>query len=245
MSERRACRIVGQHRSTQRREAMQRRGRRRPEEAGCATSPASTSAGNRKAHGLRRDEGWGCNRNKIQRLWREECLKVPPRTRKRKRRSASTRPADRLSAEHPRHVWALAFQCDETAGILKPVNIVDEHTREELGNLVERRMEADQTVAALEAIMAKEGAAPRFIRSHDNLEVLPTRCATGAASRGRGRATSNRERRGRNPSRIPWFADAVRGAVDRATDSGYIRGSVRWQRATSRTLKPGRGTTLN
>jgi hypothetical protein len=46
------------------------------------------------------------NRKKIQRLWREEGLKVPHRKRKRQRLGTSTCPADRLRAERPNHVWA-------------------------------------------------------------------------------------------------------------------------------------------
>jgi putative transposase len=101
-----------------------------------------------------KDEGWGANRKKIQRLWREEGLRLPQRKRKRQRLGTSTCPSDRLRAEHPGHVWALDFQFDQTANgrILKLLNIIDEHSREELGGLVERRIDADRTVAALEDI---------------------------------------------------------------------------------------------
>jgi hypothetical protein len=53
--------------------------------------------------------------------------------RKRQRLGTSTCPADRLRAERPNHVWALDFQFDQTSDgkILKLLNIVDEHSREE------------------------------------------------------------------------------------------------------------------
>lgn len=78
---------------------------------------------------------------------------MPQRARKRQRLGTSTCPADRLRAEPPDHVWALDYQFDQTADgrILKLLNIVDEHTREELGGLVERRIDADRTVPCLEA----------------------------------------------------------------------------------------------
>jgi hypothetical protein len=62
-------------------------------------------------------------------------------------------PAGRAS----RPVWALDFQFDQTANgrILKLLNIVDEHSWEELGGLVERRIDTDRTVAALEAIVRR------------------------------------------------------------------------------------------
>ncbi len=173
MSERRACSIVGQHRSTQRREVTRGKGDEALRARLHAFSRKHKRWGYRKAHAVLRDEGWGANRKKIQRLWREEGLKVPPRTRKRQRVGVSTCPADRLRAERPDHVWALDFQFDQTsdARILKLLNIVDEHTREELGGLTERRIDADRTVAALEAIVSKRGVAPAFIRCDNGPEL--------------------------------------------------------------------------
>ena len=55
-----------------------------------------------------REEGWGVNRKRVQRLWREEGLRVPVKRRKRQRWGASAQPARRLRAERPNHVWALA-----------------------------------------------------------------------------------------------------------------------------------------
>src|SRR6185436_16758633 len=86
--------------------------------------------GYRRAHTLLRKDGWEVNRKRVQRLWREEGLRVPVRRRKRQRLGDSTVPADRLRAERPDHVWALDFQFDETADgrMLKLLNVVDEHT---------------------------------------------------------------------------------------------------------------------
>jgi len=173
MSERRACRIVGQHRSTQRREVTRGKGDEALRKRLHTFSREHKRWGFRMAHSVLRDEGWGANRKKIQRLWREESLKVPQATRKRQRLGSSTCPADRLRAEHPDHVWALDFQFDQTSDgkILKVLNIVDEHTREELGGLVERRIDADRTVAVLEATVTKRGAAPSFIRCDNGPEL--------------------------------------------------------------------------
>jgi hypothetical protein len=49
------------------------------------------------------------NRKAVQHLWREEGLRVPIQRRKRQRLGASTTAADRLTAEHPDHVWALGL----------------------------------------------------------------------------------------------------------------------------------------
>ena len=65
------------------------------------------------------------NRKRVQRLWREEGLRVPLKRRKRQRLGDSAQPARRLSAERPNHVWALDFQFDQTADgrVLKLLNI--------------------------------------------------------------------------------------------------------------------------
>jgi putative transposase len=91
---------------------------------------------------LRREAGqpWtGINHKRVQRLWREEGLRRPVRTRKRRRVATGT--AERLGAERPNHVWAIDFEFDQTADgrRLKLANIVDEHTREALAMRVGRR----------------------------------------------------------------------------------------------------------
>ena len=92
VSERWACRVVGQHRSTQRYEPT------------CAENDAALRArlreisaerprwGYRRAHHRLREEGWEVNRKRVQRLWREEGLRVPVRRRKRRRLGESTVP---------------------------------------------------------------------------------------------------------------------------------------------------------
>ena len=172
MSERRACAVVGQHRSTQRRPCMRARGddalRRRLRDI----SRERKRWGYRRAWATLRDEGWATNRKKIQRLWREEGLKVPARRRKRQRLGTSTYPAARLCAERPDQVWALDYQFDQTSDgrILKLLNIVDEHTREALDVVVGRRIDADSTVATLERLVAQR-CAPQFIRCDNGPEL--------------------------------------------------------------------------
>ena len=173
MPERRACRIVGQHRSTQRRPLTRTKGDDALRARLRAFSRKHKRWGYRKAWAVLKDEGFSANRKKIQRLWREEGLKVPSRKRKRQRLGTSTYPADRLRAKRPDHVWALDFQFDQTSDgkILKLLNIVDEHSREELGGLVERRIDADRTVAMLDGIVSKRRQAPEFIRCDNGPEL--------------------------------------------------------------------------
>jgi putative transposase len=173
LSERRACRYVGQHRSTQRHEPAvtgedqalrsELRGisRRRPR------------WGYRRAHQLLLDEGWALNRKRTQRLWREEGLRVPPKRRKHQRLGVSTVTADRLRAERPDHVWAIDFQWDQTADghNLKLLHVVDEFTREALAIECRRRIDSDRTVEVLERLVAQRGTAPGFVRCDNGPEM--------------------------------------------------------------------------
>ena len=120
-----------------------------------------------------RDLGWVVNRKRVQRLWREEGLRVAQRPRKRARVGTSTVPADRLRAQGLDHVWALDFQHDETADgrPLRLLHIVDEYSREALMIVVERHLTADDTVKALEAVVADRGRAPVYIRCDNGPEL--------------------------------------------------------------------------
>ena len=172
-SERRACRLAGQHRSTQRHEP-----RVAPDDEALRRRLRKVSAdhprwGYRRAHGHLVTEGWRVNRQRIQRLWREEGLRVPARKRKRRRLGTSTAEgANRLKAERPNHVWALDFQHDATSDgrELKFLNIVDECTREALRIECERTIDADETVAVLEQLVAERGA-PENLRADNGPEL--------------------------------------------------------------------------
>ncbi len=172
VSQRRACRVVGQHRSTQRRPArpipaedikLRRRLRKFARE--------HTRMGWRQAHRVVRREGWVVNHKKLRRLWREEGLRRPP-SGKRKRRRPGNSDGTQLRAEHPNHVWALDFQFDETADQrrLKLLNIIDEHTREALATDVGRSYDAEQVVATVARLAAQRGA-PGHLRMDNGPEL--------------------------------------------------------------------------
>jgi putative transposase len=123
---------------------------------------------------LRREPGgsWsGVNHKRIRRLWREEGLRRPARTRKRRR--VITEQAERLRAQRPNQVWAIDFQFDETSDgrRLKLANIVDEHTREALAMRVGRTCTADDLVEVLAGLVAVRGA-PEHLRMDNGPELL-------------------------------------------------------------------------
>lgn len=172
LSERRACRFAGQNRSTQRHrprvadddQALRRRLRKISEDR--------PRWGYRRAHGHLVTEGFSLNRKRVQRIWREEGLRVPVKTKKRRRLGESTVPADRLRAEYPGHVWALDYQHDATSDgrELKFLNVVDEFTREALAIEVDRSIDAEETVAVLARLAAKRGA-PANLRADNGPEL--------------------------------------------------------------------------
>lgn len=171
ISERRACQIVGQPRATQRyepkpaadEEALRRKLRK------IATDHKRW--GYRRAHAHLLTGGWKVNRKRVQRIWREEGLRVPQKAKKRRRagRSSAETPT---KATHPGHVWALDFQHDATDhGIeLRFCNIVDEFTREALAIEVGRSFTADATVEVLAGLISRLGA-PANIRMDNGPEL--------------------------------------------------------------------------
>ena len=113
--------------------------------------------GYRRVYHDARAEGWAVNHKKIQRLWRAEGPRVPQR-RRRKRVGSST--VDAPTADAPNVVWAAHFQfdADEQGCPIKICSIVDEHTRECIGGLVERSITAARLTAHLEEIVAARSA---------------------------------------------------------------------------------------
>ena len=173
ISERRACRYVGQSRSTQRREPVVAEDDAALRAQLKAFSRQRPRWGYRQAHQHLLDQGWQVNRKRTQRLWREEGLRVPVKRRKRQRRGESTVPGDRLRAERPDQVWAFDFQFDVTddGRAVKLLYVVDEFTREALAMEAERRIDSDHVVDVLDRIVAERGTHPEFLRCDNGPEM--------------------------------------------------------------------------
>jgi putative transposase len=174
VSERRACRAIGQPRSTQRRpapvpgtEEENLRSRLRQ------LARAHPRYGYRRITTILRREGYCVNHKRIQRLCRDEGLRVLKKAKKRSRVGTSVTEGTRLRATHPSHVWAIDFQFDQTTNFktLKLLNITDEFTKEALAIEVHRSITADDTVVVLESLVAAKGAAPGFIRMDNGPEL--------------------------------------------------------------------------
>ena len=115
--------------------------------------------------------GWVINKKRVQRLWREERLRVKVR-KIRKRAGASTTPI--AEAHAPKVVWAIDFQFDSTTDgrKFKIASIVDDHTRQSVLNMVERSIPAEDLVAALEKAFALWGGPPQVLRCDNVPEFI-------------------------------------------------------------------------
>lgn len=173
VSQRRACRVVGQHRSTQRlvppaatdddvelRAWLRAFAKRRPR------------WGWRRAAKAARREGHQVNDKRIRRLWREEGLRVPQRRRKKRLNGIGTH-VGAMSPIVPNALWACDFQFDVTADgrTLKMLNVIDEYTRECLAIVVDRSIDADAVVATLDRLAAERGV-PAYVRFDNGPEFV-------------------------------------------------------------------------
>ena len=114
------------------------------------------------------------NAKRVQRLWREEGLRVPRRQRKRARLGKSENGTQRLSAERVNHVWSYDFVMDQTEDgrRLKWLPICDEFSRELVALEVERRMEATDVIRILDEAVIARGCVPEYIRSDNGPEFV-------------------------------------------------------------------------
>jgi putative transposase len=172
VSQRRACRVIGHARSTQRlappvvddkeerlRAWLRDFSTRRPR-----------WGWRRATDGLHR-EGWRINHKRVRRLWRDEGLRVVHSRRKKPLRGAVQ--VGGFCPIRPNVLWALDFQFDQTADAktLKLLNVIDEHTRECPAIVVDRSIDADKVVATLDRVAAERGA-PAYLRFDHGPEFI-------------------------------------------------------------------------
>lgn len=186
LSERFACRVVGQPRSTQR-HVPPAQTTENPDAALRAWLRAYAGKhprwGHRRAHHDARSEGWVVNHKKVQRLWREEGLRVIVRKRRKRVGSSTVPPVPTATAANM--VWAVDLQYDSTTDgrPIKILSVVDEHTRECLGGLVERSITAEVLAAELNQIAFARGGGPAVLRLDNGPEMIAAALAEWAGTR--------------------------------------------------------------
>jgi transposase InsO family protein len=173
VSQRRACRVLGQPRATQRLKPADRSAGEGLVKRVLELARKHPRFGYRRIWALLRAEGWGVNRKRVHRLWREQGLKVPQKQLKRRRLGTAAGGCVRHRATHRGHVWAWDFVHDRTADgrPLKWLSVVDEFTRECVALEVRRGMTAKAVVEVLAGLVRERGA-PAHIRSDNGPEFI-------------------------------------------------------------------------
>ena len=106
MSERRACRTLGQHRSTQRKVPQGRADEERLTDDIIELADKYGRYGYRMVTALLNNAGWCVNHKRVERIWRREGLKVPQKQRKKGRLWLNDGSCVRLKPERPNDVWS-------------------------------------------------------------------------------------------------------------------------------------------
>jgi len=148
VSERRVCRVLGQHRSTQRRLP-----RGRADEERLVTDMIERTRqygryGYRPIAALLRDSGWLINDKRVERLWRREGLKVSMKQSKNGRLWLNDGSCVRLRPEYRNHVWSYDFVHHRTddGRVFRTLNILDERSRECLAIRVKRKLNSTEVI---------------------------------------------------------------------------------------------------
>lgn len=176
VSERRACRVLGQPRATQRRPRFIPDDE--PRLVGRITKLASDYGryGYRRITALLRREGWRVNHKRVERLWRREGLKVPQRQPKRRRLWFNDGSCVRLRPEHRDHVWSYDFVEARThdGRAFRMLTVIDEFTRECLAIDVARKLSSEDVLERLSDLFIHRGV-PEHIRSDNGAEFTATK----------------------------------------------------------------------
>ncbi len=145
--------MLGQVRSTQHRQV-----RKRPDEEALRGDVVKLASrygryGYRRVTALLRAEGWAVNHKRVERIWRQEGLKVPKKQPKRGRLWLNDGSCVRLRPTHRGHVWSYDFTMARTC----------------LAIVVERKLRSDDVLHTLAELFARHGA-PEHLRSDNGPE---------------------------------------------------------------------------
>jgi len=171
VSERRACRVVGQHRSTQRRQPTPRSDEKSLTAAIIRLAEQYGRYGYRRITALLRNDGWVVNAKRVERIWRREGLKVPQKQPKRGRLWLNDGSCIRLRPQYCGHVWSYDFVMDRThdGKAFRMLTVIDEHSRQCLAIHVQRSLKSDDVLAVLTELFQTHGP-PDHIRSDNGAE---------------------------------------------------------------------------
>jgi len=175
VSERRACQVLGQARATQRRLRVVPSDASRLVKRMVELATIYGRYGYRRIGALLRREGWQINHKRVERLWRQEGLKVPQRQPKRGRLWLNVGSCVRLRPAYANHVWSYDFVKIRTRDgrPLRLLTLIDEFTRECLAIVVARQLGSDDVMEWLTRLFVQR-AVPKYLRSDNGGEFTAT-----------------------------------------------------------------------
>lgn len=171
VSERHACAVIGQPRSTQRRRPKIRDDEDALTKAIIQLATKYGRYGYRRIRQMLRADGWNVSYKRVYRIWRREGLKVPAKQPKRGRLWLNDGSCIRLRPERPNHVWSYDFVQDRTQDgrPFRMLTVIDEFTRRCLAIVVARRLRSDDVLQCLCDLFVEHGP-PEHIRSDNGPE---------------------------------------------------------------------------
>jgi putative transposase len=173
MSERRACQLVNQPRGTQRYRPTQRDDEDALTLAVIELASQYGRYGYRRIAALLQRAGWRVGKDRIERIWRREGLKVPQKQKARSRLWLNDGSCVRLRPERANHVWSYDFVSTFThdGRTVRMLNLIDEYTRECLAIRPRRRLNSRHVIEVLADAMVQHGI-PEHIRSDNGPEFV-------------------------------------------------------------------------
>jgi len=171
VSERRACKVLDIYRSSHRYLA------KTTDEEDVLLQRITELATQYGRYGYRRitamlqNEGWKINHKRVERLWRQEGLKVPQRQPKRRRLWLNDGSCVRLRPLYRNHVWSYDFVQTRThdSRSFRLLTIIDEYTRECLAIDIGRKLTKEDVLDRLTSLFVCRGI-PEHIRSDNGSE---------------------------------------------------------------------------
>lgn len=173
VSERLACRVIGQVRTTQRYAPQPNPERENLRERIVELATQYGRYGYKTITSLLQLEGFEVGKDSVHRVWREEGLQVPQKQPKRSRLWLADGSCIRLRPTHQNHVWSYDFVSEQThdGRKFRILNIIDEYTRECLASFVARRIRSQDVILILADLFIEHGI-PEHIRSDNGPEFV-------------------------------------------------------------------------
>jgi transposase InsO family protein len=171
VSERRACRVLGQPLSTQRHVPKIRSDEVPLIKRIIELATKYGRYGYRRITALLKQEGWRVNHKRVERIWRTEGLKVPQKQPKRGRLWLNDGSCVRLRPTHRNHVWSYDIVMCRThdSRAVRILTIMDEYSRECLAIRVSRKLTSEDVIEQLAELFILKGV-PEHIRSDNGPE---------------------------------------------------------------------------